>query len=182
MKLFGWLRKEKRDSALDQWRNDWAAAIEQGDAGDAPLRARLNELSAVEPDVEIELEMLEALDQLRVVQRSVSAGELPIVDTQHRVIAAESCHFTAPASMAADHAQSAGRVLLTGSRAVFVGAGRTSVTPWHQVHDVARIDRDVVLVRGDRTAAAHFRFNSYGDALVCGFLARQLRPAKRPRL
>jgi hypothetical protein len=182
MKLFGWLRKEKRDSALDQWRNAWAAAIEQGEAGDGPLRDWLKELSTHEADVEIELEMLEALDQLRATQRAVSAGSLPVVDTQHRVIAAESCHFTAPASMATDQAQSTGRVLLTGSRAVFVGAGRTSVTPWHQVHAVARIDRDVVLLRGDRTPTAHFRFNSYADALVCAFLAGQLRPAKRPRL
>ena len=182
MKLFGWLRKEKRDSALDEWRNAWEAAIEQGEAGDSALRDRLRDLSSLEPDVEIELEMLDALDQLRVIQRTVAAGDLPLVETQHRVIAAERCHFTAPASMTEDQSQATGRVLLTGSRAVFVGAGRTSVTPWHQVHDVARIDRDVALVRSDGSPAAHFRFNSYGDAVACAFLARHLRPARRPRL
>jgi hypothetical protein len=182
MKLFGWLRKEKRDSALDKWRNDWQAATEQGSEADASLRERLTALAASEPDVEIELEMLEALDQLRTLQRALSTGTLPIVETQHRVIAAETCHFTAPASMASEQSQSTGRVLLTGTRAVFVGAGRTSVTPWHQVHDAARIERDVVLVRGDRTPAAHFRFNTYGDAVICAFLAKQLRPAKRTRL
>jgi hypothetical protein len=182
MKLFGWLRKEKRDSALDEWRNAWAAAIEQEAAGDGALRDRLHDLSAVEPDVEIELEMLDGLDQLRGIQRMVSAGELPCVETQHRVIAAERCHFTAPASSGEDQAQSTGRVLLTGSRAVFVGAGRTSVTPWHQVHEVARIDRGVALVRGDGSPAALFRFNSYGDALVCAYLARHFRPPRRSRL
>jgi hypothetical protein len=126
--------------------------------------------------------MLDGLDQLREVQRTVSSGGLPLVDTQHRVIGTERCHFTAPASIAEDHAQSTGRVLLTASRAVFVGAGRTSMTAWHQVHEVARIGRDVALVRADGSPAAHFRFNSYGDALVCAYLARHLRPARRPRL
>jgi hypothetical protein len=181
MKLFGWLRKQKRDSALDNWRNDWAAAIEQDEDG-AALRGRLTTLATVEPDVEMELEMLDALDQLRAVRQTVSAGELPRVDTQHRVIAAETCHFTAPASIATDHAQSTGRLLLTASRAVFVGAGRTSVSAWHQVNEVVRIERDVLLVRADRTPAAHFRFNSYGDAVVCAFLARHLRTVRRTRL
>jgi len=182
MKLFGWLRKEKRDSALDRWRNDWAAATEQTDGLDESLRTRLDELAANEPDVEIEREMLEALDQLRAVQRTVSTGLLPTVETQHRVIAAETCHFTAPASMPSDHAQSSGRVLLTKSRAVFVSAGQTSVTPWHQIQQVARIERDVMLVRVDGSPGAHFRFNCYADAVVCAFLASHLRPARRGRL
>jgi hypothetical protein len=61
---------------------------------------------------------------------------------------------------------------------VFVGGGRTSATPWHAVHDIARIDRDLLLVRADRSPAAHFRFNTYGDAVLCAFLAGRLRRAR----
>lgn len=182
MKLRGWFRKDKRHSALEQWRNDWAAAISGNGSGGSDLRARLDALSATEPDVEIELEMLDALDQLHELRQALANGGLPSVETQHRVIGAEACHFTAPASMPTDQSQSSGRVLLTRSRAVFVGPGRTSATAWHMVHDVARIERDVVFVRGDKSAAAHFRFNNYADAIVCAFLAERLKPAPRGRL
>ena len=182
MKLFGWIRNRGREDALAQWRNDWAAQIVQGPERDGDLRARLESLAATETDVEVELEMLDALDQLRGVQRNADAGSLPSVETQHRVIGSESCHFSAPASVPADNGQAAGRVLLTGSKAVFVGGGRTAGTPWHMVHAVARIDRDVILARPDTTPMAHFRFNTYADAVVCAFLAERLKPARRPRL
>lgn len=182
MKLFGWFRTETRNPALEHWRKAWQAAVERDGSSDRDLRAQLEALSAAEPDVEVELEMLDGLDQLRSAQRLAAAGALPSVDTQHRVIGREHCHFTAPASMPNDHAQSSGRVLLTGSRAIFVGAGQTSTTAWHVVHDVARIERDVLLARADRTPAAHFRFNNYGDALVCAFLASRLKPSRSPRL
>jgi hypothetical protein len=182
MKLFGWIRNRGRVDALAEWRNDWAARIVQGADGDAALRTRLEALAATEPDVEMELEMLDALDQLRTVQRDVAAGSLPVVETQHRVIGAETCHFSAPASMPGDHQQSAGRVLLTGSKAVFVGSGRSSGTAWHMVHAIARLDRDVLLTRPDTTPLAHFRFNTYADAVVCAFLAERLKPSRRARL
>jgi hypothetical protein len=182
MKLFGWLRKRGREDALADWRNDWTAQTAQGAEGDGSLRTRLEALAATEPDVEVELEMLDALDQLRALQRQVAAGSLPSVDTQHRVIGAEICHFTAPASMPTDHQQVDGRVLLTRTKAVFIGGGRTSATPWHMVHAVARIERDVILARADTTPLAHFRFNAYADAVVCAFLAETLKPSRRPRL
>ena len=182
MKLFGWFRSETRHPALEHWRQAWQAAVE-GDASNGPdLRAQLEALATAEPDVEVELEMLDGLEQLRRAQRLAAEGTLPSVDTQHRVIGGEHCHFTAPASMPTDHAQSSGRVLLTGSRAIFVGAGQTSTIAWHAVHDIARIERDVLLARADRTPAAHFRFNNYGDALVCAFLASRLKPSRSSRL
>ncbi|HJR58395.1 MAG TPA: hypothetical protein VJ813_03315 [Vicinamibacterales bacterium] len=183
MNLFGWLKgKNKRDDARDQWRAAWAAAIDDGDTADAELRLRIEELAKHEADVEVELEMLDALEQLRTVQRTAANGNLPAVETHHRVIGREPCHFTAPASLPSDQAQASGRVLLTGARSVFVGGGRTSATAWHAVHEVARIERDVLLVRADRSPAAHFRFNTYADAAVCAFLARRLKGSRRASL
>jgi hypothetical protein len=181
MNLFGWLKgKNARGSdALQEWRAAWAAAIEGSDTDDAELRRRITGLAATEADVEIELEMLDALEQLRAVQQTVAGGRLPSVETRHRVIGAELCHFTAPASLPSDTSQASGRVLLTGVRSVFVGSGRTSATAWHAVHEVARVERDVLLVRADSSAAAHFRFNTYADATVCAFLARRLKGPRR---
>lgn len=183
--MFGWLKKKKTartNGALGEWREEWAAALEGTGTGDGRLRARLEELAQREPDIEVEQEMLDALEQLRSAQAAAAAGRLPTVETHHRVIAAETCHFSAPASLASDEAQASGRVLLTGSRAVFVGAGRTSATAWHIVRDIGRTERDVFFVRADGSPIAHFRFNTFGDAVVCAFLAKQLKNDRRPRL
>lgn len=180
MTLFGWFRGNgKQNDALAGWRAAWAEAVSGSDAGDAELRRRFQAVTQGEPDVELELEMLEGLDQLRAAQQAVGEGRLPSVETHHRVIGGDTCHFSAPASLPSDHGQASGRVLLTPSRAVFVGGGRTSATAWHLVHDLARVERDLLLARVDGSPAAHFRFNTYGDAVVCAFLARHLKGAKR---
>jgi hypothetical protein len=184
MTLFGWLKGNgtRGRNALEGWRVAWSAAMDGTDTSDLDLRRQLEALAPHEPDVEIELEMLDALEQLRHMQRLVAGGSLPSVETGHRVIGAEPCHFSAPASLPADPAQASGRVLLTATRAVFVGGGRTSATAWHAVHEVARVERDVLFARADRSAAAHFRFNTYADAAVCALLARELKGRRRASL
>ena len=184
MNLFGWLKGgSRRDtSALDEWRVSWSSAVDGGDSLDAGLRQQLDTLASGEGDVEIELEMLDGLDQLRAVQQAVAAGTMPSVETHHRVIGLEACHFSAPSSLATEQAQASGRVLLTGTRAVFVGGGRTSATAWHAVHDIGRLERDVLLIRPDRSVAAHLSFNTYADAVVCAFLSRHLKGSRRSRL
>lgn len=180
MTFFGWFKQRDvgPSPAVRQWRAEWVRVLEGPGTDDEPLREALRELTANEPDVELETEMLDALDALRLAQRQLSDGGLPVVETHHRVIGTDRCHFTAPACLPADQAQPAGRVLLGGSRAFFVGGGRTAATPWHSVREVVRSERDVLFVRADGTAAAHYRFNTYGDAIVCAFLARQLRSVK----
>ena len=182
MKLLGWFSNKKRDDGLRRWREAWARAIDGAPDADAPLRAQLDQLSTAEPDVEVELEMLDALEALRNIQSALANGGPPVIETHHRVIGTEVCHFTAPASLPTDQSQTAGRVLLTRTRAVFVGSGRTAATPLHQVHEVARLQRDVLFARPDGTPLTHFRFNTYADAVVCAFLAKALRPVKRARL
>ena len=184
MTFFGWFKPREigPSPAVLKWRADWARALEGPGIDDERLREALHGLSASESDVELETEMLDALDALRAAQRQLAEGALPVVETHHRVIGADRCHFTAPACLPAEQAQPAGRVLLGGSRSIFVGGGRTAATPWHAVRQVLRSERDVLLVRGDGTAAAHYRFNTYGDAIVCAFLAGQLGPEKRKSL
>ena len=179
MKLFGWLKRKGAAGPLETWRTAWGQAIHGTDDGDAELRRQFALVTRGEPDVELEVEMLDALDPLRAVPRILAGGSLPMVETGHRVIGQDACHFSAPATLPSDHGQAAGRVLLTASKAVFVGGGRTSVTAWHLVNEVARIERDVLLARVDSSPAAHFRFNTFADAVVCAFLARQLKGAKR---
>ena len=181
MKLFGWLpgakKQDERTAALTAWRQQWVEALE-AESSPAALREQLEALTTPELDVEVEIEMLDGLEQLREAQRTVAAGALPVVETHHRVIGADRCHFTAPASLPSDEHQAHGRLLLTSVRAVFVGGGRTSASPWHAVHEIIRLERDVLLLRADRSPAAHYRFNTYGDAVLCAFLAGRLRRAR----
>lgn len=181
MKLFGWIsgskKQDDRTAALETWRQAWTQALES-DRSSAPLREQLAALAAPDLDVEVELEMLDAIDQLRDAQGAAATGALPVVETHHRVIGADRCHFTAPASLPSDEQQANGRLLLTSGRAVFVGGGRTSAAPWHSVHEIVRVERDVLLLRADRTPAAHYRFNTYADAVLCAFLAGRLRRAR----
>ena len=181
MKLFGWIsgsrKRDERTTALTDWRRTWAQALES-DGPVAPLRDQLDALSAPDLDVEIELEMLDAIEHLRQAQHAAAAGPLPVVETHHRVIGIERCHFTAPASLPSDEQQANGRLLLTSGRAVFVGGGRSAAAPWHSVHEIVRVERDVLLLRADRSPAAHYRFNTYTDAVLCAFLAARLRRAR----
>jgi len=87
-------------------------------------------------DVEIEEEMLDGLRRLLEVERDLAAAQLPLVETTHRVVGADRCHFSAPVSVPDDPAQPTGRLLLTSTRAVFAGAARTPALPWHAVRDI----------------------------------------------
>ena len=184
MNLFGWIRgsKPRDDGPRQEWRSAWSAAVEATEENDAELRRKLEALTTADADLEVELEMLDALEQLRTAQRLIAGGSLPVVETGHRVIGAEGCHFSASASLPSDQRQASGRVLFTPVRAVFVGGGQTSAAAWHAVHEVVRIERDVLLLRADRSPAAHFRFNIYADAVVSALLARHLKGRRGGRL
>ena len=179
MKLFDWIRgRESGDGKKRRrWRESWAAAIAAEDtARVATLRAELEALPVpAGSDHEVELEMLDALERIGTLRQETAGGALPCVETHHRVLAGDPCHFTAPASLPDDPSQASGRLLFTARRSVFVGGGSRQPVPWHAVRDVIRAERDVLLVRGDGTAAAHFRFNTYGDAVAAAFLAQRLK-------
>jgi hypothetical protein len=178
MGLIRWLRAKTINGErlkLDAWRQEWRTACAAPDRERASaLSASLNSLGLPEEEIEIEREMIEALEHLLQLQNSVAAGGLPIVATGHRVVGSEPCHFSVPASMPDDASQPSGRLFFTRARAIFAGGARSQSVPWHAVVDVLQQDRDVILVRHDRETLYRFRCNVFSDALSGAFLGRAL--------
>lgn len=186
MGLLGWLTKKKSSNrvGVDVWHRRWrdvcaAPTVESV----AELRAALDALALPADDTEIEREMLDGLQHLVERRAAADGGGLPLVETGHRVVGTDRCHFSAPVSMPDEAAQPSGRLILTHVRAIFAGGGKATTVPWHAVSDVLQQDRDVVLVRRDRETLYRFRCNVFADALEAAWLARTLadgvrRPAK----
>jgi hypothetical protein len=151
---------------------------------DDRLRALEHELAswgADDEDIEIEREMLDGLQDLVKLSAAIRESGLPVIETGHRAIGADICHFTAPASMPDENGQPSGRVLLTDRRLVFVGGARGPAIPWHAVNRTLLAERDLVLVRGDGDRLHRFRCNSFSEAFRAAFLARALAGARRIR-
>ena len=140
------------------------------------LRGRLEQLSAPDGDLEIEREMLEALEHVVDFAAAVAEGGLPAIATGHRVVGTDVCHFTAPVSMPDDPTQPSGRLLLTNARAIFVGGARGMAVAWHAITQPTQSHRDLILIRTDGTALYRFRCNSFDDAICAAFIARRLAP------
>ena len=183
MDLLGWFKTSgasREDRRLAGWRKEWSAAAAAADTAQVgPLRARLEAFGLAEDDVEIEREMLEALQDLAELTAGVRATGLPVIETGHRVVGADRCHFTAPVSMPDEATQPSGRLLLTSARAIFVGGANGAAVPWHSVGEAVHVDRDLVLVRSGRDKLYRFRCNTFSDALRAAFLARELMAAHR---
>jgi hypothetical protein len=167
------------DKARQAWRTAWEAALGQPEPGIVEaLKTDLAALGLPDEDIELELEMLDGLAALAAERARLESAGLPTVETGHRVIGAEACHFSATACMPDEPSQPSGRLLFTPTRAVFVGGGAPSTIPWHTVVEVHQTARDVVLIRaGERV----FRFstNSFADALRGALLARHLMPRRQ---
>lgn len=184
MELFGWLKKRGRGSpdGARQWREDWTRAVASLDAGAvARLEASLRAVPPLADDLEFEEEMLQALEQLLELERELSEARVPTVETSHRVVGSDRCHFSAPVSMPDDPAQPTGRLLLTSTRAVFAGGSRTPALPWHATREVIQSGRDLLFVfRSAQEDAGHrFRCNSFADALCGAAIARHLMRSRR---
>jgi hypothetical protein len=183
MDLLGWFRGRRgsgEDRRLAEWRKAWSTAAAAGDtARHVPLRAELDAMGLSEDDVEIEREMVDALQDLAELTAAVQAAGLPAVETGHRVVGSDRCHFTAPASMPDEVSQPSGRLLLTSGRAIFVGGVQGATVPWHSVGEALHVDRDLILIRSDRDKLYRFRCNTFSDALRTAFLSRELMRTRR---
>lgn len=181
--MLGWLtgRGGRRDkSPITEWRKAWAAAVETPQAARLQeLRHSLESLGSAGDDLEIEREMADGLSDLVALDSRLRGGDVPVIQTGHRVAASDVCHFSVPASMPDDPAQPSGRLLWTNRRALFAGGGHSVSIGWHRVGAVLRIDRDLLLVLGGAATAQRFRFNSYADALCGAAIARHLAPPRR---
>ncbi len=178
MSLLGWIRGRRGNEngrKLEAWRHKWHGATAAPDASAVvALTADLEGLELAEEEIEIEREMIDGLAELIKLRDAIAREGLPVVDTGHRVVGTDTCHFSAPTSMPDDPAQPSGRLILTGARAIFAGGGRALTLPWHAISDVVQQERDLVLVRHDRDAFDRFRCNVYADALCAALLARTL--------
>jgi hypothetical protein len=185
MGLFGWLKPRSDNGAVRAWRDRWGRAVAALDADAvASLEAALRQQPPLADDIEMEEEMLDGLRHLLDLERDLAASRLPVVDTTHRVVGADRCHFSAPVSLPDDPAQPTGRLLLTSARAVFAGGARAPAMPWHGVRDVVQNGRDVIFVsaRGEGEGQ-RFRCNSFAEALCGAAIARYLvRQARSGRL
>ncbi len=183
MGVLDWFRRNgagKEDPRLTAWRIKWTAAASTGDTtARAALARELESLGVPDDDAEIEREMLEALERLEHLRADVEATGLPRLETGHRVVGLDVCHFIGPVSMPDEAAQPSGRLLLTSARAIFVGGANGSAVPWHAVTEVAHAERDLLLARADRQQHYRFRCNSFADALCAAFLARELMERRR---
>jgi len=128
MGLRDWLKRRRvgaEDPRLRRWRQRWEQVTASANGIDIePLRSELEALGLPEEEVEIEREMLEGLRERQALSSAIRVSGLPTVETGHRVVRGEPCHYTAPASMPEEPGQPAGRLLLTSGRAIFVGGAK----------------------------------------------------------
>lgn len=116
--------------------------------------------------------MLEGLEALLLL----ADAPLPVLETQHRVIGTDTCHYMAPASLI-DQVDSGGKVFVTSARIIFA-AGTVATWPWHQIARIERADRDLLIELKGRPGV-RLRLNTYEGALMIAALAGRLS-ANRP--
>src|SRR3954463_13758398 len=164
MGLRQWLKRwtaNDIDPRLQRWRENWSKAAASPDH--APVVRLADELASFalpEDEIEIEREMLQALTDRQELAAAIHASGLPRVETGHRVVRGEPCHYSEPASMPDEPAQPGGRLLLTAARAIFIGGGQTHSAAWHTISAALHSARDVVLVKNGREHAYRFRCNT----------------------
>jgi hypothetical protein len=176
MGLFGRIGVWKKNRAAEAWRDAWMTAVAAPDgASVVALETRLRRHPPFADDLELEEEMLDALRHLVALSRDLAASHLPIVETAHRIVGTDLCHFSAAVSVPDDPAQPTGRLLLTSTRAAFAGGARMPGLQWHAVRDVVQNGRDILIVRtGGDADGVRFRCNSFTDAVCGAAIARHL--------
>ena len=168
-RLFGRVAPPQPDTS--SWWSEANALAEGPDAGRiGTLRAQVAD-AAKAPDIaELQEEMIDGLERLLAL---AAEPALPVIETQHRVIGSEVCHFIAPVSLV-EEVDASGKLFATAGRLVFA-AGTVRQWPWHSIAGITRAERDVVIDLRGRPGAARLRTNTYGDALVIVALAERLR-------
>ncbi len=168
-RLLGRLAPAQPDTSA-WWREAGALAESPDGSRIAALRAQITD-AATAPDVsELQEEMIDGLERLLAF---AAQQVLPVIETQHRVIGSERCHFIVPASLI-EQVDASGKLFATAERLVFA-AGTVRQWPWHAIAALKRVERDVVIDLRGRPAAARLRTNTYGDALLLVALAERLR-------
>jgi hypothetical protein len=177
MGLWHWLARTsaREDPRLREWKRQWTTAASTLDPGAAGrLRTLLTGFNLPDDDLEIEWEMLDGLDEAIALAAQIAQSGLPRLETGHRVVGHDRCHFTAAASMPDEPGQPSGRLLLTNARAIFVGGPNAVSSAWHMLGEARQADRNLLLVRTTRDRVYRFQCNSFADALRAALVAREL--------
>ena len=178
--LFSGRGREGRNPRLAAFHQEVAAACDATDAAAVErLLARRAELGLTEDEAAIEIEMLEGLREFVEFRTETERNGLPVLDTRHRVLGADRCHFWTPAFLP-DQVEAGGKLFLTGTRLVFLGGG-VQATPWHAVSTITRDGRDLVAAVPSRGAVLRFRCNAYGEAMRALYVAERLLAESRAR-
>jgi hypothetical protein len=160
----------RRTVAPDPWAHWWQQADQAARNPSAETIERLQQALAAAPageDVESQEEMVDGLRNLL----ALSAGDdLPVLESQHRVIGDDICHFIAPVTLPGPDL-APGKVFLTSRRFVLV-AGRVRSRPWPAVGRLSRSGRRLTIGSGD--SAVEIQCNSFGDALAAHHVASRL--------
>jgi len=173
-------RRPKRDPRLEAFHQEVAAACDAADGSAVErLLARRADVGLGEDEAAIEIEMLEGLRDFLAFRAEVERDGLPVLDTQHRVLGADRCHFWTPA-FPPDRVEAGGKLFFTATRLVFLGGGVQS-TPWNGVARIAREECDLVMVVPSRDAVFRFRCNAFGEAMRGQYVAERLLAENRAR-
>lgn len=124
--------------------------------------------TSLDDDPEIQEEREEARARVRAAE---AAGATPVLETQHRAIGADICHFAVPASM--PDRDVFGKLFITNRRLLFSGGSPIAIG----LGRVAAFDvreRDLV-VRPGGEPPLRFRCNSFGDAMMAAWILQRLR-------
>ena len=160
-------RRTTRPDALARW---WRDADR---AADAPSAAAVDRLAAAIGDsteVDVIEQQEEMIEGLRHLKHVFALENLPVLESQHRVIGADTCHFMAPVTLAGQDT-APGKLLLTSRRIIVVSGGVRS-RPWHAIRRLSRSGRTVIAASDD--TILEVQCNSYGDALVAHHIASRL--------
>jgi hypothetical protein len=170
-RLFG--RTASRDGgreAREWWRSADAAARQPTVDAVAALESLIPPAGDGPDENEMQAEMLDGLRHLLAV---AGAEALPIVETQHRVIGPDRCHFLAPVSVASG-GDASGKLLLTDRRAILAGGGAPRTWAWHRVRRFEREGYDLHIMTGGDDFLV-LRCNTFGDALLAWHIGNRLR-------
>lgn len=165
---------KRRRSLVEAFRRDVHARWTSEDrASLVTLLAGPQARGIPDDEVELEIEMLQSgLDTIDL-RDFVATNGLPVVESQHRVIGEDTCHFSSPVFLANDGFDRTGRLFLTNRRLVFAGTPRATLT-WSSVRQIAHESRDLIVHPVAAGVVYHFRCNSFSDARRAAFIARVL--------
>lgn len=161
----------RRDAAQPDvsawWKSANALTLAPTIEGVAALKATTVNAGDAPDLAEAQDEMIEGLEALLHLAQS----PIPVLDTQHRVIGTDTCHYMAPASLISE-VDAGGKVFVTSARIVFA-AGTAVSWAWHQISRVQRDERDLLIDLKGRPGV-RLRLNTYEGALVIAALAGRL--------